>query len=47
MFIIDTSVFCVAFLKEDLNNKEAINLLSDIDDKIYIPYLVFAEVITV
>jgi predicted nucleic acid-binding protein len=28
MYIIDTSVFCASFLKEDANNEKAIELLS-------------------
>jgi len=47
MYIIDTSVYCAVFIKEDAHHKNAINTISWIDEKIYIPYFIFSETTTV
>lgn len=47
MYIIDSSVYCARFLYEDANHLKAKTLLEGIDGKIYIPYIVFAETVTV
>ena len=47
MYIVDTSVYCAIFLENDPYHASAIDMISWIDEKIYIPYCVFSETITV
>ena len=47
MYILDSSVYVSAFLEEDSKHIDWINILSNINTKIFIPYLIFQEVITV
>ena len=47
MFILDTSIYVSAFLEDDTNHELGLNILSNLNWKINIPYLVFQEVITV
>jgi predicted nucleic-acid-binding protein len=46
MYIIDTSVYCSIFL-EDVHAEEAIDMISSISEKIYVPHMIFAETLTV
>ncbi|MDP2103530.1 MAG: PIN domain-containing protein [Candidatus Gracilibacteria bacterium] len=47
MYILDTSLYCAVFLEEDAHHVNALDMISGIDEKIYIPYFVFSETITV
>ncbi|MCK5320607.1 type II toxin-antitoxin system VapC family toxin [Candidatus Parcubacteria bacterium] len=47
MHIIDSSVWVALFLDFDVNYEKAIEIFSQINDKIYLPYCVISEVATV
>ena len=47
MHLIDSSVWVALFLDFDANHKKAMEIFSQINDKIYLPYCVISEVATV
>lgn len=47
MYLIDSSVWVALFLDFDSQHQKAADIFSKIDDKIYLPYGVIAEVTTV
>ncbi len=47
MYVIDSSIYCARFLYEDINHEKSKILLQDIENRIYVPYIVFTETITV
>lgn len=47
MHIIDSSIWVALFLDFDVNYEKAIEIFSQINDKIYLPYCVISEVATV
>ena len=47
MYIIDSSVYCALFLYEDTNHEKAKTLLHAMEEKIYVPYIVLTECLTV
>ena len=47
MKILDTSVYVSAFLDNDSNHEEWLRILSDINEKIILHYLIFQEILTI
>lgn len=47
MYLIDSSVWAALFLEFDINHKKAEEIISKLEDKIYLPYNVIVEVSTV
>ncbi len=47
MYLIDSSVFCSIFMDGDSNQERAIDLVEWIEEKIFVPYIIFAETVSV
>lgn len=47
MHIFDTNIFLWAFLQDDAHAEKSLSLITQTQEKILIPHLIFAEVVTV